>query len=234
MHIARIQAIFEKDLKDFLKNTMTIFMPPLPIFLAFLYSRMGDGMGEAVPLMIVYIVVGITYSAVTAGSMMMLMAEENEKKTLRGLIMSPASYIEIIIGKSLVTFLMTFISLVLSLIIMGSKAMMEPQHILGLLLLFLFFLFLGIGVGLFVKTVGMTTAYLMPMMFIFGFTPMIDFLGLSEGSLIMKVASYLPLSQLIEMADTGSWVPIGIVLIWTLAAALFAFICFQRVKKDRA
>jgi len=233
MQLARIQAIFEKDLKDFMKNTMTIFMPIVPIFLAFIYGRMGDSMEEEIPLMIVYIVVGVSYASVTAGSMMMLMAEENEKKTLRGLIMSPASYMEIIIGKSLVTALITFISLGLSLVIMGSNAILDVQQIIGLLILFFFFLFLGIGVGLFVKTVGMTTAYLMPIMFIFGFTPMIELLGFAEDSLIMKVTHYLPLSQLIEMGDTGSWTAIGIVLIWTVAAVLFTFICFQRVKKDR-
>src|SRR5699024_862654 len=84
MNIARIQAIFEKDLKDFMKNTATIFMPIVPIFLAFFYNKMGEDGGESLPLMVVYIVVGVTFSTIAAGSMMILMAEENEKKTLRG------------------------------------------------------------------------------------------------------------------------------------------------------
>jgi len=233
MQIARIQAIFEKDIKDFMKNTMTIFMPTVPIIIAFFYSRMGNSMEEELPLMIVYLVVGIAFSSVTTGSMMMLMAEENEKKTLRGLIMSPATYIDIIIGKSLVTAVITFISLGISLLIMGSTVLFDVQHIIGIIILFLFFLFLGIGVGLFVKTVGMTTAYLMPIMFIFGFTPMVDLLGFSSDSLIIKVTKYMPLPQLVEMGETGSWSAIGIVVIWTVIAALFAIICFQRVKKDR-
>src|SRR5690625_3624587 len=130
--------------------------------------------------------------------------------------MSPASYMEIIIGKSLVTALITFISLGLSLVIMGSNAILDVQQIICLLILFFFFLFLGIGVGLFVKTVGMTTAYLMPIMFIFGFTPMIDLLGFSSDSLIIKVTKYMPLPQLVEMGETGSWSAIGIVVIWTV------------------
>src|SRR5699024_6483346 len=174
MQIARIQAIFEKDIKDFMKNTMTIFMPTVPIIIAFFYSRMGNSMEEELPLMIVYLVVGIAFSSVTTGSMMMLMAEENEKKTLRGFIKATATYIDISIGKIFFTAFITFISLGISLLIIVSTVLFDVQHIIGIIILFLFFLFLGIGVGLFVKTVGMTTAYLMPIMFIFGFTPMVD------------------------------------------------------------
>lgn len=232
MSAQRIQAIFEKDVKDFMKNTMTIFMPILPIVLAILYSRMGESNGGEFPLVFSYLVVGITYSAVPASCMMMLMAEEKEKRTLRGLIQSPASFVDIIIGKSLVTLLMTIISLVISLLMMDIEPFLHVRPIIGLALLFLFFLFLGIGVGLFSKTVGITTAYLMPIMFIFGFTPMIGAMGFSQNSLTMKIADYFPIPQLIDMHNTHSWTPIAVVGIWTLAAALFTFICFQKVKRD--
>ncbi len=233
MQVARIQAIFEKDIKDFMKNSMTVFMPIVPIILAILYSRMGSGTDEEMPLMMVYLVIGIAYSTVTTNSMMALMAEENEKKTLRGLIMSPASYIEIIIGKSLVTAVITFITLVISLFIIGGSVILDGQHIIGLFVLYFFFLFLGIGVGLFVKSVGMTTAYSMPIMLVFGFSPMIEFLGFEANSFIMKIATYMPVNQLVDMGETRSWGAIGIVLVWTVAASIFAFICFQKLKKDR-
>ena len=61
------------------------------------------GENEELPVFLLYIVVGTTYSAVTSSAMMTMIAEENEKKTLRGLIQSPASMMDIIIGKSLVT-----------------------------------------------------------------------------------------------------------------------------------
>jgi len=233
MNIARIQAIFEKDLKDFMKNTATIFMPIVPIFLAFFYNKVGEDGGESLPLMVVYIVVGVTFSTIAAGSMMILMAEENEKKTLRGLIMSPASYLDIIVGKMLVTTFMTIITLVISIVLMGNTEILEFQQIIGMIILFFFFLFLGIGIGLFVKTAGMTTVYSMPIMFIFGFTPMYEFFGFAEDSMITKIIDYMPLMQLIEMGDTGNWSHIGVVAIWAVAAGVFAYICFQRVQKDR-
>ncbi|MDY0394400.1 hypothetical protein RWE15_07980 [Virgibacillus halophilus] len=183
-------------------------------------------------MMIIYIVVGITFSAVTTGAMMMLMAEENEKKTLRGLMLSPASFMDIIIGKSLATTLLTVVSLLISLLIMGSGALLNLQAIIGLFLLFFFFLFLGVGIGLFVKTVGITTAYLMPIMFVFGFTPMIDFLGFAKDSLTVRIANILPIPQLIEMGHSRSWMPILWVGIWMLAAAIFSFICYKKVRTD--
>jgi len=230
MNAQRIMAIFEKDVKDFMKNTSLIFMPALPIILALLYSQMGGD--EEMPLFIIYIVIGTGFAVVTAGGIMMMMAEENEKKTLRGLIMSPASFIDIIVGKSLVSTLFTVVSVGIGLLILGIDPFLNIKAILGLILLFFFFLFLGIGIGLFVKTVGMTTVYLMPIMFLFGFTPMIELLGLNETSIALKIANILPVSQLITMHDSNAWLPLGIVLIWTIAAALFAYVCFIKVKKD--
>src|SRR5699024_7266891 len=156
---------------------------------------------EEVTIFFTYIVIAMTYVAVATGSTMTIMAEEKEKKTLRGLIQSPASFMDIIIGKSLVTTVLTIITLIISLLIMNIEPLLHIQTIIGLVLSFFFFLFLGIGVGLFVKNVGITTAYLMPIMFLFGFTPMIEFLGLSEDSLIIKVTEYFPVPQLIDMHE---------------------------------
>ncbi len=210
---------------------MLLFMPILPIILAILYARMG--IGEEMPLMVVYLVIGVTFSAVTTGCIMIMIAEENEKKTLRGLILSPASFTDIIIGKSLVTTLLTGFSLIISLFILGVGTFLHLREMVGLVLLYLFFLFLGIGIGLFVKSVGMTTVYLMPIMFAFGFSPMIEFLGFNEDSFIVTVANSLPILQLIKMDESTSWLPLGIVALWTLVAAIFTFICFRKARKDK-
>lgn len=230
MSIQRIIAIFEKDFKDFLKNTMIIFMPVVPVFLAILYSRIGGD--EDMPLFIIFLVVGATFATVTSGCMMMFMAEENEKQTLRALTMSPASFGDIIAGKSLLTFVLTVITLILSFLFIGFDSILSFKTILGLILVFFFFLFIGIGVGLFVKTVGMTTAYMMPIMFIFGFTPMIDALMLDEDSLALKIANKLPIPLLIEMSEQNTWRPHLFVIPWVAIAALFMYVCYVRTRKD--
>ncbi|WP_245799177.1 ABC transporter permease [Virgibacillus siamensis] len=160
------------------------------------------------------------------------MAEENEKKTLRGLVISPASFIDILVGKSLVTGLMTVISLVFSLLIAGIEPFLALKPLIGLVLSFLFFLFLGIGIGLFAKTVAATSAYMMPVMFLFGFTPMLSNLGFDEDSIVMRIIDVFPLPQLINMHETGSWVPLGVILIWLICAALFMYVCFRKTRTD--
>jgi len=91
---------------------------------------------------------------------------------------------------------------------------------------------LGIGVGLFAKSVSATSAYIMPIMFVFGFTPMIEFMGLSDDNLVIKISNTFPIPQLINMPETDSWLPLGIVTMWVLAAALFTYICFKKTQKD--
>lgn len=230
MNMQRINAIFEKDLKDFMKNLMLLLMPVVPIILSLFYRQLGGD--EAMPIIIVYIVVGITFSVVTANCMIAMMAEEKEKKTLQGLTMSPASFADVIIGKSLVTGLMTLITLIISLAIIGMEPILNIRGVIGLILLFLFFLFLGIGVGLFTKSVSAASAYSLPIMFVFGFTPMIEFMNLSADNLVLRISDAFPLQQLISMPETDSWVPLGSVAIWVLGAALFTYICFKRTQKD--
>lgn len=229
MSIQRITAIFEKDIKDFMRNMMLLMMPIIPVILALIYTRIGDG---ELPIEVVYLIVGVTFSAVTSTMMMTMMAEENEKKTLRGLIQSPASFLDIITGKSLVTGLITFLALVVSLLIVGIDRFIDFKVIIGFILMFLFFLLLGIGIGLFSKSIAATSAYLMPVMFLFGFTPMFSQLGLAEDSVIIKVIDTFPIMQAIKIHDTSSWLPLGILFLWMIGAALFTYICFQKTVTD--
>ncbi|WP_010529762.1 ABC transporter permease [Lentibacillus jeotgali] len=230
MNVQRISAIFEKDIKDFMKNMMLLMMPLIPIVLSLMYTRIGGD--EELPIFLIYLVVGVTFSAVTSSCMMTMMAEENEKKTLRGLILSPASFLDIMVGKSLVTGLITLISLAVSLVIIGIEPFFSIRAILGLVLMFLFFLFLGIGIGLFSNSIAATSAYLMPVMFLFGFTPMIRLLGLAEDSIAITIADTFPIMQAIEMHDSASWLPLGIITIWVLAAAIFMYVCFKKTMTD--
>src|SRR5699024_9599833 len=187
---------------------------------------------ETLPVFFVYVVIGVAYGGVTSNFIMYSMAEEKEKNTLRGLMLSPASFIDIIVGKSLVAAFITFISLFVSLFIIGIDPYLNAKTLLGLLILFFFFLFLCITVGLFVKTVGITTAYMMPILFIFGMTPMFTDLFSNQNGLSMKIIQKFPIPQLIKMEETGTWQPLGIVLIWTVVAGILMYITFQKAKAD--
>src|SRR5699024_8228740 len=225
-------AIFEKDLKDFMKNSMLVFLPLLPILMAFIYAKVGESQDETLPVFMVYVVIGVAFAGVTCNCIMFSMAEETEKNKLCGLMLSPASVLDVIIGKSLVASLITFISLFVSLFIVGIDPYLNAKTLLGLLTLFFFFLFLGSTVGLFVKTVEFTTAYMMPILFIFGMTTMFEQIFSNKNGLSMQIIEKFPIPQLIKMEETGTWQPLGIVLIWTVVAGILMFITFQKARTD--
>ncbi|MCM2676357.1 ABC transporter permease [Alkalicoccobacillus plakortidis] len=230
MNTQRIAAIFEKDYKDFMKNTVLLVTAALPIVMALLYSQIGDG--EAA-VFLVYMIIGITFSAVTSNMIITMMAEENEKKTLRGLIQSPASFFDIIIGKSLVTTIVTFVALAISLVITGFDPLLNVRAIIGVLLLFMFFLLLGIGIGLYAKSVASTYVYIMPIMFLFGFTPMLLNLEFFvNNEIAATIIEYVPIMQAIGIHDTNSWLPLGVISIWVLVAAIVVYICFKKTTTD--
>src|SRR5690625_910843 len=176
MNMTRVMAIFEKDFKEFMKNMMLFTSVLIPILMAIFFSRIGGGETEEMPPEILVIITGVVFSAVLFSAVMTMIAEENEKDTLRGLLQSPATIIDILLGKSMVVILMTIISLVISIFIVSPENYWTLENILSLVLLGLFFLSLGIGIGLVVNSVATTSVYVIPIMFIFGFTPYIEFI----------------------------------------------------------
>lgn len=229
MNTGRIMAIFEKDLKEFTRNMMLFTTILLPIFLSFMYSRMGE---EVLPPMIVYLVVGVAYAGILCSGIMAMMAEENEKNTLRGLIQSPASMVDILVGKSLVVMLMTAVSLIISLLIMNAGLEWSLASIAGLLLLALFFLNVGIAVGLTVDSVATTSVYLLPVMFIFGFTPMIELIVQDPEHFARQIADYLPIYQNIAIHEGETVAPLLILVAWTLVSFLYVTWSFRKRMSD--
>src|SRR5699024_9542891 len=99
MNMTRVAAIFEKDFKEFMRNMMLFTSVLIPIVLAAFFGRI-DGAEGGVPNEMVIIIVGVVFTAVTFSSMMTMMAEENEKDTLRGHLQSPATTIDNMTRKS--------------------------------------------------------------------------------------------------------------------------------------
>jgi len=232
MNMARVAAIFEKDFKEFMRNMMLFTSVLIPIVLAAFFGRM-DGAGEGVPNEIVIIIVGVVFTAVTFSSMMTMMAEENEKDTLRGLLQSPATIIDIITGKSAVIILMTIISLVASIMLIEVSGFWTIENIAGLILLGIFFLNLGIGIGLLVKSVATTSVYLMPIMFLFGFTPYIEFLVTDEGHIARQIAEYFPLYQNLYILNGNGGMPEFLILFaWIAVSFVVVLRGFNKRKSD--
>lgn len=232
MSMARVMAIFEKDLKEFMRNMMLFTSILIPIALAAFYGRV-DGGGGGVPNELLIIIVGVVFTAVTFSAMMTMMAEENEKDTLRGLLQSPATIMDIIAGKSLVITLMTIISLVPSVMLVEASGFWSFENISGLILLGVFFLNLGIGIGLIVKSVATTSVYLIPIMFLFGFTPYIEILIADESHTARQIAEYFPLYQnLFILNGNGGAVQFLILAAWVAVSFVIVLWAFNKRKSD--
>ncbi|ULG74512.1 ABC transporter permease [Macrococcus brunensis] len=233
MNMNRIMAIAEKDFKEFMRNAMLLTMPLIPILLAAFYTRLPFDEMPGGKMMIAVLVVGMALGMVITSSMMTMLAEENEKHTLRGLINSPASMLDILLGKSLVVTIMTFISILIALIILQINIFTNFYMVIGFFELYLFFLLLGIGVGLMVKSVSETSLYLFPILVIFVMSPLVSSMGFDQKNIFIKIVDYLPVKQYMNLAENSEWMPILILFIWVLVAFLFVSFLFRKASLDQ-
>lgn len=230
MKMNRVMAIAEKDFKEFMRNMMLLTMPILPIVMSLIFSKtplQGEG-GKSLAILMIAICLG----AVLTGTMMTMIAEEKEKNTLRGLVNSPASMLDILIGKSLVVSFFTIITIFISLIIIDVSVLTNGKMIIGFILLFLFFLFIGIAVGLAVKNVSETSVYYLPVLFLFAMAPTFSNMGFDKDNFFVKLNSYSPTAQYDLLAQNNDIKHIIIIGIWTLISFIITAFLFKKNSID--
>ncbi|WP_409367675.1 ABC transporter permease [Lysinibacillus sp. 38-6] len=231
--IARIQAIFMKDYKEFSRNYAVSVMIFLPLILAFAYNKMGTNDIDSY-----FLPINLVFAVVTAYVQCCLIAEEKEKNTLRSLMLSPASLGDILIGKSLFVFIVTIVIVSLSIFLVGY----EPANLfllaIALLLSSVFYIALGTLCGLFAKTIMEASIIVLPVMFIFSFGPFA--LTLASVYPILDIAKWLPSAQLILLADTleGNYssmdyiVPMLTIIAWSAVAWLATGLLYKKRMVD--
>lgn len=229
----RVNAIFQKDFKDVSRNYAVSMSALMPLILAFIYGRFGDISIEAH-----YMVINLTFVVVGTFLQCCLIAEEKEKNTLRGLMLSPASTMEILSGKSLLSFISTIAIIVVSAYLTGY----QPENTLVILFVILLssFFYIGLGtvLGLFTKSVMEASVIAMPFMFIFGFSSMV--IVFADKYPILKVLNYTPNEQLIKIAvavENGGalgeiWFSVGIIALWVVGIFGLAAFVFTKRKMD--
>jgi ABC-2 type transport system permease protein len=189
----RIYAIFVKDLKDLYKNLFVSSAMLVPVALAIFYSRMDE-----VPIEVNFLIINLTLASVAAYIQCALIAEEKEKNTLRGLMLSPATLPEILSGKSLVTLFITLITIVLCMMLTGY----EPSNLLlvaaGILLSAFFYVILGTMLGMLIRSVVDASVLLLPIVMIFGFGNVMY--PIIETYPFLSFLEYLPSIQLFDLA----------------------------------
>ncbi|WLR42138.1 ABC transporter permease [Bacillus carboniphilus] len=225
--MSRIYAIFQKDMKDLFRNLFVLSVITVPIIYAVFFKDRDS-------LDISYTIISITFALVTVFIQSALIAEEKEKNTLRGLILSPATTLEILIGKSILTFLMTIGTVIVCIFIIGYQPKNLTIISLALFISAIFYLGLGTLLGLYTKSVTEASVLSFPIMFIFGFPLLIQ--SLIARASFLKPLEYLPNIQLLHLAtiveegsSTGNiFSPFMIILAWTVLCWLLVFIAFNK------
>jgi len=229
----RVNAIFQKDFKDISRNSAVSVTALMPLILAFIYGKTGD-----MTIDLHYMI--INFTLVTVGSFVQcsLIAEEKEKNTLRGLMLSPASTLEILGGKSLLSTITSMIIVLFGIMLTGYQP--ENIFVIATAILFTSFFFIGLGtlLGLLAKSVMEASVIVLPFMFIFGFGSM--FSMFADKYPILKVMDYTPNAQLVILAKKvesgvgiGEVLPnLGIIALWIIVIALITITVFKKRMTD--
>ncbi|SIS49590.1 ABC transporter permease [Salimicrobium flavidum] len=189
----RIQAVVIKDYRDLLKNAYMLSTAVIPLFLAFAINQREEVQSPAMfmPITISMVIVGAFIQA-------SVIAEEKEKNTLRGLLMSPLNTAEIFIGKSLLSAILTIIMIV-AVILIGNINMPDQTLLFTAAILISLTIFISIGtiLGLVSRTVMETSVIGIPVLFVFGMSDI--FQTMIESEWVIDVTGYLPDQQFVQL-----------------------------------
>ncbi|NKX61087.1 ABC transporter permease [Bacillus cereus] len=190
----RISAIFRKEVQDFKTNSQVLLMAFLPIILSFLFSRFGAGkeMLGITTITAFLFVAGFVQS--------MVIAEEKEKHTLRVLMLSPASSVEVLLGKSILTVCLTLGICIVNLFILdqfsGNLLLLGFIFLCGTIL----FIVIGTMIGLLAASVPQTSIIGMPILMTMYLA--VQFEPMVENKVIKTMIGYLPTSHIVKALNS--------------------------------
>ena len=190
----RVSAIFRKEVQDFKTNSQVLLMAFLPIILSFLFSRFGAGkeMLGITTITAFLFVAGFVQS--------MVIAEEKEKHTLRVLMLSPASSVEVLLGKSILTACLTLGICIVNLFILdqfsGNLLLLGFIFLCGTIL----FIVIGTMIGLLAASVPQTSIIGMPILMTMYLA--VQFEPMVENKVIKTMIGYLPTSHIVKALNS--------------------------------
>ena len=232
--LKRIQAIFMKDYKEFSRNYAISIMIVFPILFAFLYRT--DGGGQEV---MYAFLLNFSLAMLTSFVQACLIAEEKERNTLRSLMMTPASMMDILLGKSALVFVISALVIAISTFIFGYNPENLVFLILGIAISIILYISVGTICGLYSKSIMEASLSMFPVLIIFTAGPYAVLFA--ERFPVLEAFSYLPSSQLNELillmsdsAPTGDMLTaVGVILIWTVVLTIVSFILYKKRLMDQ-
>lgn len=232
--LKRARAIFVKDYREFSRNYAVSFSVIVPILFAFLFRSAGPSLPGAIGFLLNTSLVLLTCLVQAC-----LIAEEKERNTLRSLMMTPATTMDVLIGKSTLVFVVSAVALAIATYILGY----EPASIWAFVVAIIFSIILytaaGTICGLFSKTLLEASLSIMPVALVFTGAPW--GVLLADDFPIFKVLEYAPSVQLVHLLDiqnigftTGDLLkPLLIILTWTVVLTIVSVVLYQRRLKDK-
>ncbi|MNI17783.1 ABC-2 family transporter protein [compost metagenome] len=231
--LKRARAIFVKDYKEFSRNYALSIILLFPIILALLFRGAGSSLPGAIGFLL-----NTSFVLLTCFAQACLIAEEKERNTLRSLMMTPATTMDVLIGKSTLVFVMSAVVLAIATYLFGY----EPASIWAFVaaIIFSIILYTAVGTicGLFSKTLLDASLSIIPVTIVFSGAPWGAFLV--DDYPIFKVLDYVPSSQLVHLlgiSNTGFTTgdvlkPLLITLAWTVVLTIVSVVLYQRRLKD--
>ena len=198
-----------------------------------MYGRMG-----ADSIQLHFFSINMTFAMVGTYVQCCLIAEEKEKNTLRGLMLSPASTIEILGGKSLLSFVLTVVVVFFCAFLSEYKPANMAIVAIAIILSTIFYIGLGTLLGLFAKSVMEASVIVLPVIAIF--TGGSFLVAWADKYPVLKIVEFIPSIQLMDLAtkvEAGAnsidvLSNLGILSVWVVVTIVCAVILFKKRMMD--
>lgn len=231
--LKRARAILVKDYKEFSRNYAISICLIVPILFAFLFRSAGPSLPGAIGFLL-----NISLVLLTCLVQACLIAEEKERNTLRTLMMTPATTMDVLIGKSALVFVMSAVALAIATYILGYKPASLWAFAAAISLSIILYIAVGTICGLFSKTVLEASLSIIPAALVFTAPPVAPLLFGDYP--ILKVLDYTPSIQLVHLLEIHNTVfttvdllkPLLIILAWTVVFTIISVVLYQRRLKD--
>ncbi|WP_338554249.1 ABC transporter permease [Paenibacillus sp. KS-LC4] len=233
--LKRARAIFVKDYKEFSRNYALSIMLLFPIILALLLRAAGAA--SSLPGSFAT-VLNLSFVFLTCFAQTCLIAEEKERNTLRSLMMTPATSMDVLIGKSALVFVMSVVALAIAKYLFGYEPASLWAFVAAILLSIILYTAVGTICALFSKTLLDASLSVIPVSIVFSAAPWGAFI-VNEYP-VLKVLDYMPSSQLVHLLGlppteftTGELLlPLLIILAWTVVLTIVSVVLYQRRLMD--
>lgn len=224
-----ISGIFEKQVKDILKNiqVLVLFLV-FPIVALVMTNAIPEEMGQSTFFISIFASMHFVFTPLVA--VVSIIAEEKEKGTLRTLIMSNVKPLDYLISIGGCMFVCTAISGLSFALIGGYTGERLVNFIIAMVIGSSCSIILGLTLGGFSKNTAAANALAVPIGMIFGFLPMIA----AFNDIVMKISKFTYGQQVSNLiASTSLDISLSSALI-ILANLFIIFIAFVFVfRKNR-